>query len=175
MRHGARILLAVLAITLGTPALRAQETDVATRNRNRDQLASLLDRIGPDIYMTFRQSDKQPYNYVASLTQGLTNADSFEIVLSITPTNTYGLRAYPHYKGGYINVDKARNNGALMRLLLRLSDRAFLFWGADETGDIFTAYTFTLESGFPAEAITTVLRSIKNSDKFIAEMKPIID
>jgi len=62
-----------------------------------------------------------------------------------------------------------------MKLLLRLSDRAFLFWGADEAGDIFTGYTFTLESGFPEEAISIVLRSIVNSDKFIGEMKPFID
>jgi hypothetical protein len=62
-----------------------------------------------------------------------------------------------------------------MRLLLRLSDRAFLFWGADESGDIFTGYTFTLESGFPEEAIRIVLRSIVNSDKFVGEMRPFID
>src|SRR6266566_2710720 len=103
----------------------------------------------------------------------MTKAESFEVVLSVTLVNTYGLRAYPHYKGGYINVDKARNNGALMRLLLRLTDRAFLFWGVDEVGDVFTGYTFTLESGFPEESIRTVLRSIKNSDAFVAEMKPI--
>ena len=59
--------------------------------------------------------------------------------------------------------------------MLRLGDRAFLFWGADEAGDIFTGYTFTLESGFPEEAISIVLRSIVNSDKFIGEMKPILD
>jgi hypothetical protein len=175
MKQSVRILLACLAITLGVPALRAQETDEATRIRNRDQMGSLLARVGPDSHMAFRQSDKQPYNHVAILTQGLTNADSFEIVISTTTVNTYTLRAYPHYKGGYINVDTARNNFALMRLLLRLSDRAFLFWGADDTGDVFAAYTFTLESGFPAESITTVLRSIKNCDQFIAEMKPMID
>jgi hypothetical protein len=62
-----------------------------------------------------------------------------------------------------------------MRLLLRLSDRAFLFWGADESGDIFTGYTFTLESGFPEEAIRIVLRSIVNSDKFVGEMRPMLD
>src|SRR6266550_5591529 len=151
MNLRARILLSVLTIALGVPALRAQDTDVATRNRNREQLASLLDRVGPGIYMTFRQSQKEPYNYTANLTEGMTNAESFEVVLSVTTVNTYGLRAYPHYKNGYINVDKARNNGALMRLLLRLTDRAFLFWGVDEVGDVFTGYTFTLESGFPEE------------------------
>ncbi|MEA2958815.1 MAG: hypothetical protein QOJ58_4350, partial [Alphaproteobacteria bacterium] len=84
-------------------------------------------------------------------------------------------RIYPHYKNGYINVDNVKNSAGMMRQLLRLSDRAFLFWGADESGDIFTGYTFTLESGFPEEAIKIVLRSIVNSDKFIGELRPNID
>lgn len=62
-----------------------------------------------------------------------------------------------------------------MRLLLRLSDKAFLFWGMDEADDVFTGYTFTLESGFPKEAIRVVLRSILNSDKFVGEMRPFLD
>jgi hypothetical protein len=138
-------------------------------------LAQLLEKAGPDLKVSFSQSEKQPFNYVGSLKTGLVNADSFEIVIRVTADETVGFRIYPHYKNGYINVDKARNSAALMKLLLRLSDRAFLFWGADEAGDIFTGYTFTLESGFPEEAISIVLRSIVNSDKFIGEMKPFID
>jgi hypothetical protein len=98
-----------------------------------------------------------------------------EIVISVTPKDTIGFRIYPHYKNAFINVDKVMDRAAFMRLLLRLSDRAFLYWGADESGDIFTGYTFTLESGFPTEAITIVLKSIVNSDKFIAEMRPLLD
>ncbi|HEY8186418.1 MAG TPA: hypothetical protein VIF64_10130 [Pyrinomonadaceae bacterium] len=152
-----------------------QQDDEAARNRTREQLAKLLEKVGPTINVTFNQSQKQPYNYVGSLKTGLVNAESFEIVISVTPKETIGFRIYPHYKNGYINVDKANNRAALMRLLLRLSDRAFLFWGADEAGDIFTGYTFTLESGFPEEAIKVVLRSIVNSDKFVGEMRPILD
>ena len=111
-------------------------------------LAQLLEKAGPDLKVAFSQSQKQPFNYVGSLKTGLVNAESFEIVISVTPNETIGFRIYPHYKNGYINVDKAKNSAGLMRLLLRLSDRAFLFWGADEAGDIFTGYTFTLESGF---------------------------
>ena len=36
----------------------------------------------------------------------------------------------------------------------------FLYWGADDTRDVFAGYTFTLESGFPSEAIIVVLRSL---------------
>jgi hypothetical protein len=45
----------------------------------------------------------------------------------------------------------------------------------DEGGDVFSGYTFTLESGFPEAAITIVLRSIANLDKFVGNMKPMID
>lgn len=152
-----------------------QQDDAAVRNRTRDQLANLLEKAGPNIKVAFSQSKKQPYNYVGNLKTGLVNAESFEIVISVTPKETIGFRIYPHYKNGYINVDKARDRAALMRLLLRLSDSAFLFWGADEAGDIFTGYTFTLESGFPEEAISIVLRSIVNSDKFVGEMRPFLD
>jgi hypothetical protein len=152
-----------------------QQNDESVRNRTRDRLAQLLEKSGPGNNVIFSQSQKQPYNYVGTLRKGLVNADSFEIVISVTPKETIGFRVYPHYKSGYVNVDKARDRAALMRLLLRLSDRAFLFWGADEAGDVFTGYTFTLESGFPDAAINIVLRSIVNSDKFVGEMRPFID
>jgi hypothetical protein len=162
------------AARAGTP-VHGQQDDAAVRNRTRERLAQLLEKSGPGINVTFSQSQKQPYNYVGTLRTGLVNADSFEIVISVTPKETIGFRIYPHYNKGYINVDNAKDRAALMRLLLRLSDRAFLFWGADEAGDIFTGYTFTLESGFPEEAIRIVLRSIVNSDKFVGEMRPFID
>ena len=161
------------AAPAGTPV--GQQDDEAVRNRTREQLAKLLDQAGPDIKVAFSQSQKQPYNYVGSLRTGLVNTDSFEIVISVTPKETIGFRIYPHYNKGYINVDRAKDRASLMRLLLRLSDRAFLYWGADEAGDVFTGYTFTLESGFPEEAIRIVLRSIVNSDKFVGEMRPFID
>jgi hypothetical protein len=172
-RISAAVLFLLVAISVAP--VYGQEPDVAARNRTRDLLAKLLDKAGPTINVVFSQSEKQPYNYVGTLKTGLVNTESFEIVISVTPKDTIGFRVYPHYKGAYINVDKVGDRAALMRLLLRLSDRAFLFWGADETGDIFTGYTFTLESGFPEEAINIVLRSIVNSDKFLGEMKPILD
>jgi hypothetical protein len=173
MRRVFLIVLFILTMTLA-PSVYCQTSD-ASRNRTRESLAALLDKAGPDINVAFRQSTKQPFNYVGVLKQGLVASDSFEIVISVTVNETIGFRIYPHYKGGYINVDRVNDRPALMRLLLRLSDRAFLFWGADESGDIFTGYTFTLESGFPEEAIRIVLRSIVNSDKFVGEMRPMLD
>jgi len=177
MKRFFAIVLFMLAMTVTSTyrPVYAQQDDEAVRNRTRDRLAQLLEKAGPTINVAFSQSQKQPYNYVGSLKTGLVNAESFEIVISVTPKETLGFRIYPHYNKSYVNVDNAKDRASLMRLLLRLSDRAFLYWGADEAGDVFTGYTFTLESGFPEEAIKIVLRSIVNSDKFVGEMRPFID
>ena len=172
-RTFAIVLFILTTITVGS--VYGQQDDPVARNRTRERLAALLDKVGPDIHVSFTQSQKQPFNYVGSLRTGLVNADFFEIVISVTAKDTLGFRIYPHYNKGYLNVDRVKDPTAFMRQLLRLSDRAFLYWGADDTGDIFTGYTFTLESGFPDEAIKIVLHSIVNSDKFIGELRPSID
>ena len=174
MKRNFAIVLFVLT-TISVATVYGHQDDEAARLRTREHLAQLLDKAGPEINVSFSQSQKQPFNYVGMLRTGLVNAESFEIVISVTPKDTIGFRIYPHYNKGYINVDKGKDRTALMRLLLRLSDRAFLYWGADESGDVFTGYTFTLESGFPEEAMKVVLRSIVNSDKFVGEMRPFID
>src|SRR6185503_8993097 len=166
-------VLFVLVLTLSVSSAVGQ--DEAKRANTKQQLAQLLEKAGPGINVAFRVSQKQTFNFIGTLSQGLANAQSFEIVISVTAKDTIGFRVYPHYAGGYINVDKVKNGPGLMRLLLRLSDRGFLFWGADEAGDVFNGYTFTLESGFPEDAIRVVLRSIVNSDKFIGELRPFID
>jgi hypothetical protein len=93
----------------------------------------------------------------------------------VTSKDTIGFRIFPQYKGAYINIDKARNPTQLLRKLAQLNDSTFLFWGADDSGDVFTGYTFTLESGFPDKAIEIVLSSIRNSDQFVGELRPAID
>ncbi len=173
MKRTFAIVLFIIALSFGFAY--GQKDDEARRIRTRERVAQLLDKYGETINVAFTRSQKQPFNYVGSLKTGLTNAESFEIVVSVTLKDTIGFRIYPHYNKGYINVDKVKDRASLMRLLLRLSDRAFLYWGVDEAGDVFTGYTFTLESGFPEEAIKIVLRSVVNSDKFVGEMRPFID
>jgi hypothetical protein len=174
MKRNFAIVLFITALSFGS-AYGQEEDEAAERIKTREQVAQLLEKYGDAIHVSFRQSEKQPFNYVGSLKTGLTNTESLEIVISVTAKDTIGFRVYPHYNKGYINVDKVSDRAALMRLLLRLSDRAFLFWGTDESGDVFTGYTFTLESGFPEEAMKIVLRSIVNSDRFVGEMRPILD
>jgi hypothetical protein len=164
-----------LALIMTVPSARGQQNEAAARIRTRDQLSQLLDKEGPNIQITFRQYEKRPFEFAGLLKTGITQAESFEVVVAVTPNQTIGIRVFPRYKGGYINVDKVKNSAGLMRQLLRLSDSTFFFWGVDPSGDIFTGYTFTLESGFPEESIKIVLRSIVNSDKFIGDLKPMID
>ncbi|MDT7541017.1 MAG: hypothetical protein QOE33_921 [Acidobacteriota bacterium] len=160
-----------------TPAPQLTLAQQASRDATREKLRKLLEAAGArkDVNITFRQSDKQPYNFLGAMSAGLTNADNLEIVIGVTTNETIGFRVYPHYKGEYINVDKVKNGAGLMRKLLFLSDRNFLYWGIDASGDVFSGYTVTLESGFPDEAMTTVIRSIRNTDGFVGEMRPFID
>jgi len=172
------LLLFILTMIVVAPASYSQTTpppDDPARVKTREQLKALLDKVGPTIKVAFRQSQKQPFNFVGALKDGLTNADTLEIVISITANQTIGFRIFPHYSGAYINVDKVKNNVGLMRQLLRLSDQNFLYWGADQSGDVFAGYTFTLESGFPEAALTIVLRSIANLDLFVGQLKPNVD
>ncbi len=165
------VLFAVLL--LGSPPANAQSDRDATREKVRQALTIAGQR--DDVNVTFRQSTKNPYNFVGSMTTGLKNSDSLEIVVSVTKSDTIGFRIYPHYKSGYINLGKARDTNGLMRKLLYYSDQNFLFWGADDTADVFCGYTVTLESGFPQDAIIVILRSVRNADKFVGEMRPYID
>jgi hypothetical protein len=167
-------LLFVLLLGLA-PAVCAQETTDASRQKTRERLSALLQRLGPDLKVTFKQHEKNEFAFAGALSEGLKNCDQLEIVLRVMGNDTISIMAYPHYKGGYINIDKARNSTQLMRQMLQLNEGAFFFWGADDTGDIFAGYTFTLESGFPDEGIRIVLASVKNTDGHVGKFRPSID
>ncbi|HJW40738.1 MAG TPA: hypothetical protein VJ476_05830 [Rhizomicrobium sp.] len=145
------------------------------RDATREKLRALLVVEGPKIGVAFNQSSKNLYNFAGTLTQGLRNSESIEIIISVTKSNTIGFRIYPHYKGAYINLGRVKDRADFAHRLLRYSDNNFLFWGVDDSDDTFAAFTITLESGFPSEALDTVIRSIPNLDKFVGEMRPAID
>ncbi|MDX6403282.1 MAG: hypothetical protein QOH70_737 [Blastocatellia bacterium] len=146
-----------------------------TRDATREKLRQVLDAVGPKINVSFRQSDKQPYNFVGLMKTSLKNADTLEIVVSVSAEQTIHFRIFPHYNGGYLNIDKAKSGEGLMRQMVRFSDTNFLFWGADGSGDIFAGYNFTLESGFPEASVRVVLNSIAKADDFVGQMRPSID
>jgi hypothetical protein len=149
----------------------------AARVATREKLRQLLATSGPKrgIEIAFRQSDKQPFNFVATTRGGLKNAEMLEVVVGVSDDDTIGFRIYPVYKGNYVNIDKARDGAGLMRKLLNLSNHNFLFWGVDDTGDVFAGYTFTMESGFPDRAIEVVLYSIAPLDQYVGQMRPLLD
>lgn len=169
-----RTVAVVLLLCAGT--LTGVSAQTLTRDDTRTELASILDAAGArsDVNVQFRRSTKNPYNFIGVITDGLVNSDSLEVVISVTKSDTIGFRIYPHYKGRYINVGRAHFKLELMRKLLYFSDQNFLFWGADDVGDVFSGYTVTLESGIPHEAIVVILRSIRNLDKFVGELRPFI-
>lgn len=168
--------LAVVLMWFAMSNAAAAQTAESQRDLTRERLSSVLAIAGAraEVNVVFRRSTKNEYNFVGIMS-GLTNCDSLEVVWSVTKTSTIGLRAYCHYKGSYINLGRAKNPQGLMRRLLYFTDQNFLFWGADDTGDVFTGYTFTLESGFPDDAITVVARSLRNTEKFVGELRPMID
>jgi len=159
------------------PMAALPQTAPLTRDQERERLRTTLNRVGAlsDVNVSFRQSDKQPWNFVGQVTSGLKNAESLEVVLSVTEDHTIHLRVYPHFKGGYINVGKATDSPGLARKLLNMNYHTFFYWGADDDGDIYGGYKFTLESGYPEESIQIVLRSIRNTDQFIGSLRPFVD
>jgi hypothetical protein len=147
----------------------------STRDANREKLRLILSAVGPKLTVSFRQSDKQPYNFVGVMKTGLRNADALEIVISVSAEDTIHFRIFPHYHNAYLNIDKVRSSEGLLRQMVRFSDKNFLFWGADNSGDIFAGYNFTLESGFPDASIRVVLNSIAKLDEYVGQMRLAID
>jgi hypothetical protein len=173
------VLVACLSIPTATGLVWAPQPASAQTDRQRDatreRLGAALAVSGPKIGVHFQRSTKNPYNFIGSKTTDLKNEDSLEIVVSTTKDNTIGFRIYPHYKGGYINLDRVQDRAKFARQLLYLTDQNFLFWGVDDGNDTFCGFTFTLESGFPNAALDVVIRSIPNTDKFVGQLRPYID
>ena len=180
MKYRGYFLALTLTAALATPSvsLAAQSSSASSsRDITRDRLVALLTTVGKrsDVNIDFHQSTKNPYAVAGIQRAGLKNADYLEVVASATKDETISIRVFPHYNDGYINIDKVRDYPGFMRTLLKLNSTNFLYWGADESGDVFAAYPFTMESGFPAEAITVVVRSINNQDQYVGQLRPYID
>ena len=79
------LLFAVIFLSVSAVAQKAPP-----RDQVRDMLRSTLSRFGPanGVNINFRQSDKQPYNFVGVLQTGLKNADAWEIVIGVTENGT---------------------------------------------------------------------------------------
>jgi len=172
------LLTAIVCLGLQAAVFAADQTDAAkaARDATRDKLRETLDAATAEgLNVTFRQRPEQPYRFAGVMETGLENAQSLEIIVDVTASDTIGFRVYPHYQGGYINIDKAPDGQGLMRRLLAFNGTNFMFWGVDDTNDVFSGYTITLESGYPKEAVRVVLASIHNTDGFVGKLRPFLD
>lgn len=172
MRSGTvRVTVAAMAVFATLLAARGAVAQDDSRAANRESMRALLNQVGPRIGVEFRQSERNPWNFVGSMTTGLRNAESLEILALIGRDDVIWIQVYPHRAGGgYFNLSRAANQAAFMRKLLSWNDTGFFYWGADDVDDVFAAYTFTLESGFPSEAVSIVLRSISLLDKKVGDL-----
>jgi hypothetical protein len=167
---GAGLVTALLVGAVSTAW--AQDGD---RDATRDRTRSALRQIGPKLGVTFQQSQANPYNFSASMTDGISEAQSMEIIVMVGKNDILTVRVFPHVSGNkYINVDRAANSTGLMRKLLANNAGDFFHWGMDDVYDVFAEFTFTLESGFPEEALDVVLRSVELLDKKVGEMELLI-
>lgn len=167
---GAGLVTALLVGFVSTA--RAQDGD---RDATRDRTRSALRQIGPKLGVSFQQSQANPYNFSASMTDGISEAQSMEIIVMVGKNDILTVRVFPHVSGNkYINIDRATNSTGLMRKLLANNAGDFFHWGMDDVYDVFAEFTFTLESGFPEESLDVVLRSVELLDKKVGEMELLI-
>jgi hypothetical protein len=170
-------LWAVLAVSgVGAAAAQTDAGAVRAMTLTRDKLDSLLHAYGPTLKMRFyRSADNDPFQIEGIFDKDLRYASRFELQINVTPQNTIGLRVYPTLSGDRINIDEALYSNDLARQLLQFSAHDFFCWGVDDALHVFARFTFTLESGFPEEAIKIVLRSIPLLDESVGEMGRFIE
>jgi hypothetical protein len=120
----------------------------------------------------YRASD--PFDLDGFYDKGLRWSSRFEIYITVTHQGTIWLRVYPQYYGHHINLNRVYDPNGLTRQMLRFSYHNFFFWGLDDSLDAFAGYQFTLESGFPEEAVKEVIKSIPLIDGSVGDLTPFI-
>jgi hypothetical protein len=170
MRSRGRGVWIAISFVLAAGAA-AQERD-ALREGTRTKVQRFLEKAGKhaDVNIVFREHPKEHFVFTGRKADGITVSDFLEVVITVAPDRVISLRVYPHYKGGYVNIDERADGPDLMRRMLVANDRTFLYWGADDAGDVFSGFTFTLESGFPEESLMAVLRSAGQTDRLLGEL-----
>jgi hypothetical protein len=168
-----RGLWAILAVC-AVGRLGAQTDTDAVRDSTRRQLETLLSTYGPAREMRFQRSADQPFDIVGVFDKPMLYVSRLEIIVTVTGERTIGFRVYPRLHGAHINLDRVRRRTLFMERLLRDADQSFLHWAIDQNRDLFAGFTFTLESGFPEDAIEMVIRSIPLLDRPVGELIPLI-
>jgi hypothetical protein len=178
MKTAIRVVIIGVMLSAASAAFGQAGQQTLTRDQERARLGEILTKFGQlqNANITFKQSDKNPYNFAGIYKPAtLKNIEYLEVIVGVSDNHTFGFRVYPKYRGNYLNAGKALNTVGFMRKLLTFNDLNFMFWGADPSGDIFTGYTFTLESGIPEAAIQVVLWSLSTVDGFVGQTRPFYD
>ena len=115
-----------------------------------------------------------PFDLDGFYDKGLHWASRLEINITVTRQATIWLRVYPQYYEHHINLNRVHDPNGLMQQMLRFSYHNFFFWGLDDNRDAFAGYQFTLESGFPEEAVKEVIKSIPLIDESVGDLTPYI-
>lgn len=152
---------------VGAAPIGAQADVDAVRRQTFDRLWGLVRPYGSSLHYRVYGMQHDPFTIEAFYDKDLHYAARFEVYISITRQQTIQFRIYPQVSGQHINLDSLSKPDSLMETVLRFSDKGFFFWAVDENLDVFAGYTFTLESGFPDEAIKEVLRSIPLLDSSV--------
>ena len=164
-----------LVLTMsGFRAAAAQSVGDSVQVATRDKLRTLFATYGPAKEFRWYRTD-DPFVMQGFLDKGLIHTPRFEVYVTVTTRKTIWFRVYPQFSGDYINLDQVTEPQVVMQKLLRDSYRNFFFWGADDNLDVFAGFEFTLESGFPEEAVKVVIRSIPLIDQSVAELVPFIE
>jgi hypothetical protein len=160
----------------GAGAVAAQIDTVALQTTARDQLEALLYTYPPARTMHFHRKPGDRFAIEGYFRTDLTYAADFKIFVVVTPKRTITFRVFPAYRQySYLNLAHVRDPDGVMQKLLQFCSHSFFFWGVNGPLDVFAGYTFTLESGFPEEAIKVVIRSIPLIDARIGELADYID
>ena len=126
---------------------------------------------------TFDPMDKNSV-FRASVKGALKNTESLEVLVEARE-NVVIFSVYPNYKDpDYVNLSDARDKVGLMRAMLKpaLDFDAFrFFWGIDDEGDIYCAFHIATSLGFPADAVTRVIRNLRLVDTLFGGLRPLID
>jgi hypothetical protein len=160
---------AIALAAIATPPLAAQSVGDSMQAAATQDLKALIATYEPARAIRWYRASNA-FDLDGFYDKGLHWSSRLEIYITVTRQSTIWLRVYPQYYGHHINLDHVHDPNGLMRQMLQFSYHNFFFWGLDDNLDAFAGYQFTLESGFPEEAVKEVIKSIPLIDGSVGDL-----
>src|SRR5215211_7904178 len=95
-RHLIRLFTCAVILAIAPAAFSQESEKAAAREKTRERLNALLQRLGPEMNVSFKPSSKSHFVFMGVLREGLKNAEQFEIVISVSTSDNIGFRIFPH-------------------------------------------------------------------------------